>query len=63
MKRKCNHDVNSPKTSIELLPEEFMVFPPQKFGFCPVCQKIFKFQKENDNTFILIEEGKTNDNE
>ena len=63
MRRKCNHDITSKKTSIAILPEEFMVYPPQKVGFCPVCQRVFNFTVQDDNSLILVEEDQTNADE
>lgn len=63
MIKKCNHNIKSRRTSITILPDEFMVFPPQKFGFCPVCQKVFKFQVQDDNSLILVEEEDNHVNE
>ena len=60
--RKCNHNPNSSKTSIMILPEEFMVYPPQKFGICPICEKQFTFIVK-DNKLVLKEEKKHDANE
>lgn len=63
MRKKCNHNIKSRKTSIVILPEEFMVFPPQKSGFCPVCQHVFTFQVQDDNSLILVKEEDNHVNE
>ena len=52
----CNHDISDLHTSIVILPEEFLVYPPQKFGFCPHCQQAFRFRVNEDHSLSLIKE-------
>lgn len=46
-KKKCQHNVNDPNTTVKLLDNfKTMVVPDTKYGVCVCCGKSFEF-KEN----------------
>ena len=44
-KKLCNHDPNDLNTSLELLNQRRMVFPPIYEYLCTICHDFFEFNK------------------
>lgn len=45
-KKLCNHNYKDLNTSLELLKQRTMIFPPKKEYICSVCHNFFYFNKE-----------------
>lgn len=52
-KVNCNHDLDSPNTSIVIMKKQTMAYPPTKSGYCKCCGKIFTLNKNNKGKFSL----------
>ena len=52
---KCNHDPNSPNSTLKMLAKRGMVFPPEYDFFCIHCYETFKFKKKEDGKFYFID--------
>lgn len=48
MGEKCNHNIKSKKTTLNLLGRVFMTFPNVRYAVCPICGKEFKFTEKED---------------
>ena len=57
-KRKCQHNIDKPNTTVKLL-ENFktMIVPDTKYGVCVCCGKRFGFNKDNK----IIKKGEASD--
>ena len=58
---ECNHDINSPNTTIELLERVGMLNPVKFYGVCRECGKSFVFTKKGDEYIKLEETGGQSD--
>ena len=53
-KKKCQHKINKPNTTVKLLDNfKTMVVPDKKYGVCVCCGKRFEFDINNK----IIEKG------
>lgn len=48
MKLECNHDLNSPYTTLELLNFKAMSYPPKYFTWCQCCDEGVEFIKKEE---------------
>lgn len=56
---KCNHDLESPTTTVRIIKRRFMVHPEEIHGVCTVCHKEIIFKKKND---LCSKGGQDNEN-
>lgn len=48
MGKKCNHNIKSKNTTLNLLGRVFMTFPNVRHAVCPICGKEFKFAEDEN---------------
>ena len=57
-KKKCQHKINKPNTTVKLLDNfKTMVVPDTKYGVCVCCGERFEFNKDNK----IIRKGEAGD--
>lgn len=57
-KKKCQHNVNKPNTTVKLLDNfKTMVVPDTKYGVCVCCGKSFEFKENGAETPIHLGVG------
>ncbi len=57
-KKKCQHNINKPNTTVKLLDNfKTMVVPDAKYGVCVCCGKSFEFDINNK----IIKKGEAGD--
>ena len=58
MKKECNHDLNSPYTTLELLNFRAMSYPPKYFTCCICCDDSVEFIKKEERFIPVSKEEK-----
>ena len=51
----CDHDLNSKNSNLIIFKKRSMIHPEQIDCFCPICKKTFRFIKNYDNLWKLLE--------
>ena len=49
-----NHNINEEDNSLKIIKKRVLMYPEQIDAYCPICNKVFKFRKGEDDIFHRI---------